>query len=551
MRKADNTAPRALRCAIYTRKSTEEGLDQAFNSLDAQREACAAYILSQRHEGWSLVPDYYDDGGYSGGTMERPGLKALLAEVQAGRVDIIIVYKVDRLTRSLSDFARIVDILDAASASFVSVTQSFNTTTSMGRLTLNVLLSFAQFEREVTGERIRDKIAASKAKGMWMGGVIPLGYRLEDRKLHVEPDEANIVRLIFTRYLELGSALQLMTELRHQGIHGRMRINRHGRSYGGGAFSRGALYAILKNRLYVGEVVHKGRIYAGEHKGIIEPHLFDQVQQQLAEARVERSHRVNTDEPSPLAGLLWDGHGRRLSPSHAARSGKRYRYYVSGLQGDDRDEPCWRISAPDIETLVAARLASGIGDAIAASIASGALSGDAIEKLKKAGNDTIEQIHGLPHVQRRAFLELITRIDLSEAHLTITADLSAIDASLTSPEITVPIGFARSGRQIKLVLPPAHDDMPSPNAALLKLIAQAFAARRELENGGSFDAVAERLGYGRHYLADLLRTSFLSPKIITAIIEGRQPASLSRTELIRTKNLPLLWSEQGAVFGIT
>lgn len=550
MRKGDSTAPRPLRCAIYTRKSTEEGLEQAFNSLDAQREACAAYILSQRHEGWSLVPDYYDDGGYSGGTMERPGLKALLAEVEAGRVDIIIVYKVDRLTRSLSDFARIVDILDAASASFVSVTQSFNTTTSMGRLTLNVLLSFAQFEREVTGERIRDKIAASKAKGMWMGGVVPLGYRLEDRKLHVEPDDADIVRLIFTRYLELGSALQLMTELRDRGIYGRTRINRHGRSYGGGAFSRGALYAILKNRLYVGEVVHKGRIYAGEHDGIIEPELFDQIQRQLADARVERKHGTNADEPSPLAGLLWDGQGRRLSPSHAARQSKRYRYYVSALQGDERDEPCWRISAPDIEKLVAARLAGGVGDAITARIGSGALSGDAIEKLKKAGSHSVDQIHALPHVQRRAFLELITRIDLSEESLSITTDLGPINADLSSPVITVPIGFVRSGRQIKLVLPPANENMPSPNPALLKLIAQAFAARRELEAGGSFDAVAARLGYGRHNLADILRMSFLSPRIVTAIVEGKQPPALTRMDLVKTKRLPMLWSEQEALFNI-
>jgi DNA invertase Pin-like site-specific DNA recombinase len=549
MRKADSSAgARPLRCAIYTRKSTEEGLEQAFNSLDAQREACAAYVLSQRHEGWSLVPDYYDDGGYSGGTMERPGLKALLAEVQAGRVDIIIVYKVDRLTRSLSDFARIVDILDVASASFVSVTQSFNTTTSMGRLTLNVLLSFAQFEREVTGERIRDKIAASKAKGMWMGGVIPLGYRLEDRKLYIDSDDAATVRMMFTRYLELGSALQLTTELRDQGITSRVRTNRHGRTYGGGAFSRGALYAILKNRLYVGEVVHKGRTYPGEHQAIIDPELFDRVQQQLTEARVDRRHGTNADEPSPLAGLLWDGHGRRLSPSHAARSGRRYRYYVSNIQDDALDEPCWRISAPDIETLVAARLADAITSAIARHIAAGKLSGDAIKKLQQAGADATDQIQGLPHVQRRIFLQLITRVDLSEQSILITTNLSAIDSGLASSTITVPIGFVRSGRQIKLILPPANEDHRPPNPTMLKLVAQAFAARRELEAGGTFDEVAARLGYGREYLADMLRTSFLSPRIITALIEGTQPIALSRGQLVSTNRIPLLWTEQEKTF---
>ena len=252
-------ASKRRRCAIYTRKSTEEGLDQIFNSLDAQREACAAYILSQTHEGWEAIPELYDDGGYSGGSMDRPGLQQLLADAEAGKIDIIVVYKVDRLTRSLADFARIVDILDKKGASFVSVTQAFNTTTSMGRLTLNVLLSFAQFEREVTGERIRDKIAASKARGMWMGGVVPLGYEVRDRKLIIVPEEAERVRHIFARYLELGSVYALQAELVAQGIRTKARTLKDGRAFGNTNFSRGSMYQMLANRIYLGEITHRGK----------------------------------------------------------------------------------------------------------------------------------------------------------------------------------------------------------------------------------------------------------------------------------------------------
>jgi DNA invertase Pin-like site-specific DNA recombinase len=262
-------AGRRLRCAVYTRKSTEEGLDQAFNTLDAQREACAAYVLSQQHEGWTQLPDFYDDGGYSGGNIERPGLRQLLADVRGGRVDVVVVYKIDRLTRSLTDFAKIVDVLDEAKASFVSVTQAFNTTNSMGRLTLNVLLSFAQFEREVIAERIRDKVAASKARGMWMGGSVPLGYRVEDRKLVVVPEEAATVRAIMERYLQVGSVRELLIELQRDGFVTRQRTGKGGRNEGGGSFTRGGLNWLLSNRTYIGEVVHKGNIYPGQQDAIV------------------------------------------------------------------------------------------------------------------------------------------------------------------------------------------------------------------------------------------------------------------------------------------
>jgi DNA invertase Pin-like site-specific DNA recombinase len=263
-----------VRCAIYTRKSSEEGLEQAFNSLDAQREACEAYVRSQKHEGWSLLPDFYDDGGISGGTMERPALKRLLADIEAGRVDTVVVYKVDRLTRSLSDFSKIVSVFDARGVSFVSITQQFNTTTSMGRLTLNMLLSFAQFEREVTGERIRDKVAASKKKGMWMGGVVPLGYEVKDRKLIIHEAEAETVRFIYRRYTELGSVRLLAEDLKAQGIRGKAPVSPGGEvSSEGSILARGALYRILSNRLYRGEVHLQGSHYPGEHLPVVDEEL--------------------------------------------------------------------------------------------------------------------------------------------------------------------------------------------------------------------------------------------------------------------------------------
>jgi len=299
----------SVRCAVYTRKSSEEGLQQEFNSLQAQREACEAFINSQRHEGWVCLRTGYDDGGFSGATMDRPALQRLLTDITAGRVDIVVVYKIDRLTRSLADFAKIVEILDARSASFVSVTQQFNTTTSMGRLTLNVLLSFAQFEREVIGDRIRDKIAASKKKGMWMGGVPPLGYRAQDRKLVIIDSEAEPVRSIFHRYAELGSVRLLKAELEARGINSKSWTSAAGRVIGGKPFSRGALYLILRNRIYRGEIVHKGQSHPGEHPPIIDQPLWDAVQAELAGNSGGRNGGTGTREPSLLAEMLFDRDG--------------------------------------------------------------------------------------------------------------------------------------------------------------------------------------------------------------------------------------------------
>src|SRR6516162_767113 len=344
--------PSRKRCAIYTRKSSEEGLEQQFNSLAAQREACEAYIRSQRHEGWILARTRYDDGGFSGGTMERPGLRGLLADIQAGRIDIVVVYKVDRLTRSLADFARLIEIFDAQGVAFVSVTQQFNTTSSMGRLTLNVLLSFAQFEREVTGERIRDKIAASKMKGMWMGGNVPLGYDASEGTLVINPAEAETVRRIFALYHELGSVRRVKEEADRLGLRTKRRVTANGTARGGKPFARGHLYRLLSNPVYAGQITHKGQLYLGQHPALIDIETLTVVHDQLAAAAGDHRHKTKSAEPSLLTGLLVDARGERLTPSHAVKKGRRYRYYVSASliteAGTDRAQG-WRLAAREVE----------------------------------------------------------------------------------------------------------------------------------------------------------------------------------------------------------
>ena len=353
----DRSAKALLRCAIYTRVSTDQGLEQDFNSLDAQREASEAYIKSQAHEGWRLIRDHYDDGGYSGGSMDRPALQKLLADVEARRIEVIVVYKVDRLTRSLADFAKLVELFDKHEVSFVSVTQSFNTTTSMGRLTLNVLLSFAQFEREVTGERIRDKIAASKKKGMWMGGVVPLGYLVEDRALHIVDDHAEIVRSLFRRYLEAGSVVRLKQQLDGEGFRLPVRIDGAGRSTGGGPLSRGHIYKILSNPIYIGRIAHKGQVHQGQHQSIVPQDLWDRVQQSLQHHQgAGRAGRTRQSFEALLAGKLFDDRGNRMSPSWAKKGSKRWRYYISQatLQGDkSKAGSIVRVPAAALEALVA------------------------------------------------------------------------------------------------------------------------------------------------------------------------------------------------------
>src|SRR5438046_2769438 len=347
--------PSRRRCAIYTRKSSEEGLEQEFNSLQAQCEACEAYIRSQRHEGWVSARTRYDDGGFSGGNMERPALQRLLADIQVGRIDIIVVSKVDRLTRSLADFARLVEIFDAQGVSFLSVTQEFNTTSSMGRLTLNVLLSFAQFEREVTGERIRDKIAASKKKGMWMGGYVLLGYDASERTLVINPAEAETVRRIFALYLEFGCVRRVKEEADRLGLRTKRSMTASGTERGGKLFSRGHIYTLLSNPTYVGQIAHKSQLYPGQHPALIDAETWIVVQDQLATNACEHRRKAHATEPSLLAGLLFDARGERLTPSHAVKKGRRYRYYISTVlitdAGADRAQG-WRLAAREIEGAV-------------------------------------------------------------------------------------------------------------------------------------------------------------------------------------------------------
>jgi site-specific DNA recombinase len=375
-----NDSRSIIRCAIYTRKSSEEGLEQSFNSLEAQREACQAYISSQKHEHWRGVASHYDDGGYSGGSMERPALRQLLQDIDAGKIDTVVVYKVDRLTRSLTDFAKIVERLDARQVSFVSVTQQFNTTTSMGRLTLNVLLSFAQFEREVTGERIRDKIAASKRKGMWMGGTLPVGYEVCDHKLVVNAPEGEQVKRIFELYLELGCVAKLKDRLDREGLRSKARRSHAGKKSGGTAYSRGALYCLLQNPVYVGKVRHRDAIYAGEHKAVIPEQLWDRVQERLKANGITRRTGSNAKSPSLLVGLLYDPQGNRFTPFHADKRGKRYRYYVSQGKIHGRLAAAsvpTRLPARDIEEIVCGRIQSLLSSPEKLLQATGAQSSDA------------------------------------------------------------------------------------------------------------------------------------------------------------------------------
>ncbi len=536
----------SVRCAIYTRKSTEEGLDQEFNSLDAQREACAAYILSQRHEGWVALPGFYDDGGFSGGNMERPGLVQLMADVADGRVDVIVVYKVDRLTRSLADFARIVDVLDKAGSSFVSITQSFNTTTSMGRLTLNVLLSFAQFEREVTGERIRDKIAASKRKGMWMGGPVPLGYDVIDRKLVMNEPEAIQVRHIMQRYLELGSVRTLTDELAANGYRTKLRPLRDGTSIGGVAFSRGGLFHLLRNCVYVGEVRHKGETFAGAQDAIVDRALWSQVQQALADKAPARQRRANIQHPSLLAGLVYDGHGRPMTPSHAVKSAKRYRYYMT-RSVEAGGPAAWRVPAHDLEKLVIARLCRHLAERPV--IASDATIGQHDDERGHAEALGAQLVSAPELEQAERIAAMVTRIDVHRDRLDLWLHA---EGDCTPIVLTASAALIRSGRQTRLV-PPGRQSSEGalPDEGLVRLVANAHAARKAvaLSTDRPIANIASEHGFTVHYFSQLARLGSLAPDIVSAILEGRQPTALTRTRLARTKALPMDWNEQRRMFG--
>ena len=536
--------PKPQRCAVYTRKSTEHNLDLAFNSLDAQREACEAYIKSQAHEGWRLLPQHYDDGGLSGASMDRPALQQMLADIRARAIDIIVVYKVDRLTRALADFAKLVETFDAHGVSFVSVTQSFNTTSSMGRLTLNVLLSFAQFEREVIGERVRDKIAASKRKGIWVGGPVPLGYRIADKKLVVVPEEGETVRTIFQRYLSLGSIRALSEELANRGLKPRARRGADGTDVPAIRFLTGPLGHILKNRVYIGEVTYRGEVHPGQQQPIIDRILFDAVQARLREGTV-RPARADASalQPALLTGLLFDDRGHRMTPSHANKKGVRYRYYVSQAVIQNRKTEAGtvaRVSAPDIEALAMEAVRRKIATA-------------SIHPLDLSDRDLV-----IAYVSRVVILAHTIEIVMTDKESTAQQDNDRIadtDASvLPAASVLVvpwqgietigPRGIASEGA----CRTPSMD--PHVRDALLTAIAKARTWIADLIDGkmASFAAIAEREGKVERHVRLLAPLAFVAPKIVAAIADDRAPAGITITSLART--LPHNWVDQERLLGI-
>ena len=542
------------RCAIYTRKSSDEGLEQAFNSLDAQREACAAYILSQASEGWTALPEVYDDGGLSGGTLERPALQRLLGEVRAGRVDIIVVYKVDRLTRSLFDFAKLVELFDASSTSFVSVTQSFNTTTSMGRLTLNMLLSFAQFEREVTAERIRDKIAASKARGMWMGGTPPLGYAPDGRSLAIVEEHAALVLHLFARYLALGSVRLLEGELARTNTTVPARTTLGGKPIGSGAFTRVNLYSILKNVSYTGRIGHKDKVHPGRHPAIVDQATFDAAQAMLASHLQGTRTRAAAAETSMLAGRIVDAGGEPLIATHACKGKVRHRYYVSRALQHGTGTTGLRVPAREIEGMVVQRLAALLADPLdVAAAASLALSVDRIEELHRR----CRELDGRFRERRSpALATIVQQVQVGTAAITLTLDAAALAHALgqdrvqDAPAIITlasPGRLTRSGNRLQLVQDNGAAPLAVPDRSLVRLLVQARRWWTVLRQGElSATELAAREQVTASYLTRVVRLAFLSPAVTEAILAGRQRAGVTVAKLTLEDSVVADWREQAA-----
>jgi len=495
-----------VRCAIYTRKSSDEGLDQSFNSLDAQREACEAYIRSQKHEGWKVLPAHYDDGGASGGNMERAALQKLLEEIDAGRVDMVVVYKIDRLTRSLADFAKLVERLEAAGASFVSVTQQFNTSTSMGRLTLNVLLSFAQFEREVTAERIRDKIAASKKKGLWMGGLVPLGYDKGDDGLVINAEEAEIVRRLFEAYLKYGNVRELKQHADRTGYLTKTRTLQSGQIVEGRPFTRGRLYHLLSNPIYIGKIQHKSEQYEGVHEAIIDEALWTRVQGRLQQNRVERKTRSNARNPSPLAGKVFDQRGHPLTPEHSNKKGHRYRYYVSSAHG-------FRLPALDLEAAT-----------------------------RQALDENRELTLNLQRAERVDIdrLTLVERVTLQDGSILIN-----LKDGVQPQTVESVFTLRKRGVEQKLVL--ASGPVCEPDLTLMKRILRAMAWMDQIKLGRAIFEIAKSENVTPEFITHNLGLSFLSPRVLKAIASGKQRPDISSYRLSKM-TIPADWNEQSPVF---
>ena len=537
------TSVKTVRCAIYTRVSTDHGLDQEFNSLDAQYDASSAYIKSQAHAGWTLIKARYDDGGYSGGSTDRPDLQRLLDDIRARKIDVIVVYKVDRLTRSLADFAKLVELFDAHGVSFVSVTQQFNTTTSMGRLTLNVLLSFAQFEREVTSERIRDKIAASKRKGIWVGGPLPLGYEISDDRITVIEHEAEQVRLIFRRYLELSGVNALVRDLKERSIRTKTRPLATGGTRGGIPFGRGTLFYLLRNRFYIGEVTYKGEILPGEQPAIMDRAVFDAVQRKLTDQWTTKTVVRNPNDHL-LAGLLFDDAGYPMVPTHATKSGIRYRYYVSRpcLHGEAKTVKAGfvtRVPASEIEYIVVKSLNEHFGGR----------SGSAAK----------------PKTSHNAIAEMIDRIDVHNDRLTVCVKFQAnsemkrpgddIEAGGGDHILTIPWQKPPTRRFRAILLPHGamrKDVRPEKPERRLKLLSAIARGRRwldEIISGTVTDAeqIASRERCSVRQVNMTISLAFLAPRLVRAAAEGRLPRGIN---IERLRDAPAQWSRQFEALGL-
>jgi site-specific DNA recombinase len=544
-----------LRCAVYTRVSTDSGLEQDFNSLDNQREASEAYVKSQVHEGWKLVRERYDDGGFSGGSMERPALQKLLGDVRARKIDVIVVYKVDRLTRSLADFAKLVELFDAHDVSFISVTQAFNTTTSMGRLTLNMLLSFAQFEREITGERIRDKVAASKRKGIWMGGAVPLGYRVENRALHVVEDDAEFVGALFRRYLEVGSVVRLKSILDVENVRSPIRTSGTGRRTGGSLISRGHLYWILSNPIYVGRLRHKGQIHDGLHPAIVDRETWDRVQQKL-ESQTQTRRTSQPNDHSFLAGKLYDDRGNRMSASHASKGGRRWRYYVSraSLTGRLLDAgSVVRVPASEIEN----RITRAVGTHLA--VQASAIADYHINHGGLGGNQAVTQ-----HDQARRLREdpptekdtrdAIERATVSSTRIEILLSDSVV-AEGQDRMLTLPWARPSSRRPREIMQGVGEAQQPlramrsKAREGLIKALGDAHRWLDELlyDPTQTIESLSVREGKSERSIRMTLSLAFISPVLAEAALGGRLPRGFCVTRLT---DLPMLWSEQWRAIGL-
>lgn len=543
-----------VRCAIYTRKSSDEGLEQDFNSLHAQREACAAYVLSQASEGWTLLPDEYDDGGISGGTLERPALQQLLADIAAGKIDIVMVYKVDRLTRSLLDFAKLVEAFDKAEVSFISITQSFNTTTSMGRLTLNMLLSFAQFEREVTAERIRDKLAASKAKGMWMGGMPPLGYRPDGRTLAVVEPHAQIVREIYSRYLELGNVRLLAEAFAQEGIVVPKRKAGTGRAFGGSLFSRGQLYAILRNPIYVGDIPHKGKVSQGLHPPLIERQQWEAVQRHLSGHVKGTRQRGHAAAVSPLAGKIFDAAGEPLLAAHTTRKGDtRYRYYISKALHYGSASTGLRMPAGELEQAVVHELAEMFTDPL--QLADRLELDVAPDDLGKLAARASELRHELV-TGHASYVQLLERVEVHDSGLRLVVSTATASAAVGLPQragagatfsLSVTVRLTRTGRAIRLVQANGALAAGTEGAdpALLRLLTKAHAWWKVLSEGElTPTALAEREGVTTTWVIRVVRLAFLSPRVVEAALAGRLRARIDAHALLKAETISLDWEQQ-------